>query len=88
VLVLTRRSGQRLMIGDDITVTVLGIRGDIVRLGIEAPADVRVHREENYRVSAETDLPVGAQPEILDASPSPIGLSRVEDDHRPEDPRP
>lgn len=46
MLVLTRRSTERVMIGDDVVVTVLEIRGDQVRLGIEAPRDVQVHREE------------------------------------------
>ena len=46
MLVLTRRSTERVMIGNDVVVTVLEIRGDQVRLGIEAPRDVQVHREE------------------------------------------
>jgi carbon storage regulator len=48
VLVLTRKPEQSIMIGDDIEVTVLAIRGEKVRLGIEAPADVPVHRAEVY----------------------------------------
>ncbi|MSO36892.1 MAG: carbon storage regulator [Acidimicrobiia bacterium] len=46
MLVLTRRRTERVMIGNDVVVTVLEIRGDQVRLGIEAPRDVQVHREE------------------------------------------
>jgi carbon storage regulator len=54
VLILTRRVGETLMIGNDVTVTVLGIKGSQVRLGINAPKDVEVHREEVYeRVQAE-----------------------------------
>jgi carbon storage regulator len=49
VLVLTRRAGESVMIGDDVVVTVLEARGDVIRLGIQAPKDVRVHREEVYR---------------------------------------
>ena len=49
MLILTRRVGETLVIGNDITVTVLGIRGNQARLGIEAPKDVSVHREEIYR---------------------------------------
>lgn len=49
MLVLSRRVGESVMIGDDITVTVLEVRGDIVRLGIDAPRHVKVHREEVYR---------------------------------------
>jgi carbon storage regulator len=48
MLVLTRKADGRIMIGDDIVITVVSIRGDVVRLGIDAPADVPVHREEVY----------------------------------------
>ena len=49
MLVLTRRAGESVMIGDDVVITVLEARGDVIRLGIQAPKDVRVHREEVYR---------------------------------------
>lgn len=48
MLILTRRVGESLMIGDDVNVTVLGIRGNQVRIGVNAPKDVAVHREEIY----------------------------------------
>ena len=48
MLVLTRRTNQSIMIGQDVTVTVLEIRGDQVRLGIRAPREVTVHREEVF----------------------------------------
>ena len=49
MLVLTRRPGESIMIGDDVVVTVLDVRGDVVRVGIKAPRSVQVHREEVYR---------------------------------------
>ncbi|HJT92018.1 MAG TPA: carbon storage regulator CsrA [Mycobacterium sp.] len=49
MLVLTRRAGESVVIGDDIVITVLEARGDVIRLGINAPRDVQVHREEVYK---------------------------------------
>lgn len=48
MLILTRRVGESVMIGDDVTITVLGVKGNQVRLGVNAPKDVAVHREEIY----------------------------------------
>ena len=54
MLVLTRKTGETLMIGDDISLTVLGVKGNQVRIGISAPTEVSVHREEIYlRIQAE-----------------------------------
>lgn len=48
MLILTRRVGETVMIGDDVTITVLGVKGNQVRVGINAPKHVAVHREEIY----------------------------------------
>ena len=65
MLILTRRVGETLMIGEQVTVTVLGVKGNQVRVGISAPKDVSVHREEIYqriqRVDSDEPLAQGAQ---------------------------
>ncbi len=54
MLILTRRAGETVMIGSDITITVLGVKGNQVRIGINAPKDVAVHREEIFeRIQSE-----------------------------------
>ena len=55
MLVLTRKAGESVMIGDDVVVTVLETRGDVVRIGIQAPRAVQVHREEVYRELQEVN---------------------------------
>lgn len=63
MLILTRRVGETLMVGDDVTITVLGVKGNQVRIGVNAPKDVAVHREEIYeriRKENESGKPDGA----------------------------
>ena len=58
MLILTRRVGETLMIGDSVTVTILGVKGNQVRVGITAPKDVAVHREEIFqRIGKEASDP-------------------------------
>jgi len=62
MLILTRRVGETVMIGNEVTVTVLGVKGNQVRIGVNAPKDVAVHREEIYdRIKREEDGYTAAQ---------------------------
>ncbi len=58
MLILTRRVGETVMIGDEVTVTVLGVKGNQVRVGVNAPKEIAVHREEIYeRIKREEQGP-------------------------------
>lgn len=63
MLILTRRVGESLMVGDDITITVLGVKGNQVRIGVDAPKDVAVHREEIYKRIQNDGSPTVAEQE-------------------------
>ncbi|NAZ88389.1 carbon storage regulator CsrA [Kineococcus indalonis] len=56
MLVLTRKAGESLVIGDEVVVRVLEVRGDVVRVGIEAPRDVQVHRQEVYEAVRDANV--------------------------------
>ncbi|HEY8518686.1 MAG TPA: carbon storage regulator CsrA [Gammaproteobacteria bacterium] len=68
MLILTRRVGETVVIGNDVTVTVLGVKGNQVRLGVNAPREVAVHREEIYeRIKREQTEEKAARPQVLGA---------------------
>lgn len=68
VLVLTRRVGESLVIGDNVVVRVLEVKGEVVRIGVDAPREVKVHREEVYlAVVAANRAAVGASGEAVEA---------------------
>jgi carbon storage regulator len=58
MLILTRRVGETLMVGNDVTVTIVGVKGNQIRIGINAPKDVIVHREEIYERIRREQHPV------------------------------
>lgn len=69
MLILTRRVGETVVIGNDVTVTVLGVKGNQVRLGVNAPREVAVHREEIYeRIKQEKAAEETQQPKLVGAA--------------------
>jgi len=66
MLILTRRVGETLMIGDSVTVTILGVKGNQVRVGITAPKDVAVHREEIFQRIGREAAAQGGEPPAED----------------------
>jgi carbon storage regulator len=71
MLILTRRVGETVMIGDDVTITVLGVKGNQVRVGINAPKHVAVHREEIYeRIKREQQSEEVEKPKSAECAPA------------------
>ena len=77
MLILTRRVGETIVIGDDVIITVLGIKGNQVRIGINAPKDVSVHREEIYqRIQQEKNTTQAAAPTTKPDETAPVTTIR------------
>ena len=74
MLVLTRKIGEQIRIGDTVTVRVLEVRGSQVRLGVDAPADVRIYREEIYHPEREAN---GAAEPANGSHPTPAGSTKL-----------
>jgi carbon storage regulator len=81
MLVLTRKIGEQIRIGDTVTVRVLEVRGSQVRLGVDAPADVRIYREEIYHPEREANGAVqpanGATEPANGSTPTPAGSTKL-----------
>lgn len=77
MLILTRRVGESVVIGEDITVTVLGVKGNQVRLGVNAPREVTVHREEIFeRIKREESGETPVDEEPSEVSREPLAFAR------------
>ena len=68
MLVLTRKPGERILIGDDIQVTILDVRGDGVRVGIDAPRGIRIQRDEVVQAVAESNLAASAADDAVEGA--------------------
>lgn len=74
MLVLTRKAGQNLVIGDNITVKILEIKGDTIKLGIEAPREVTVHRQEVFEAIKQANKAAALGGKALPVLPKPEAL--------------
>lgn len=85
MLVLVRRRGESIMIGDDVQVTVVDIRGDKVRLGITAPSQVEVHRQEVYEAIQRGESQNGLRRSVSGGTPQQNDKQEVSGEDRPPD---
>ncbi|MBT5032226.1 MAG: carbon storage regulator CsrA [Proteobacteria bacterium] len=85
MLILTRRVNETLNIGDDIQVTVLGVKGNQVRIGIDAPRDVPVHREEIYLRIKREEAQEGADGDVDDVDEVDGGSNEEQEDFYEDD---
>jgi carbon storage regulator len=84
VLILTRRVGESIIVGDDVTVTVFEVRGDAVRIGIDAPRSVQVHRQEVYEeLRRANEQAVSPQNAAIDALRGALGGTEPPPDQDP-----
>ncbi|QNE48185.1 carbon storage regulator CsrA [Glaciihabitans sp. INWT7] len=89
MLVLTRKAGEKIVIGDDITITILDVRGDGIRIGIDAPRGIKIQREEVLLAVAEANVAAAAADDsVEDQLKSALGLAPHPGTTHPEDPAP
>jgi carbon storage regulator len=84
VLVLTRKRGERILIGDDIVVTILEIKGDAIRIGVDAPSGVRIQRHEVFVALAEANQAAAETDAASEAQLADILSRNVQKDSTPE----
>jgi carbon storage regulator len=79
MLVLTRKPGEKILLGDDIVITVLDARGDSIRIGIDAPKGVKIQRDEVVRAVTEANLAAAqTNPDAEDLLKASLGLAPAE----------
>ena len=86
MLVLTRKTGEKIVIGDDITITILDVRGDGIRIGIDAPRGIKIQREEVLLAVAEANVAAAAVDDSVEQRlKSALGITTPSTDVQPGD---